>query len=747
MTGTKKALLIGYNYESHKHFSSVPAEDNIEKLKPVLKNREIGNFEVWELLDKPLQETTQELEKFFRDGRADDLLLLYFSGHGVLHPREQQLYLATHGTDPTLLRTTAISARDVKNWMEHARSKRIAVLLDCCYGGAITRSVIEQGDPRTENALERLSGEGRIIIAAADRLEIAHDSIFTDAVVKGLDTGEADLNGDGDVSVDELYAYVHHEVQKRHRNQRPIKHGTLIGDLILATNRYRLLPLPPELEQHLNDQDPQKRIASTHGLRFLIAGDFEAGLKRAARRELHRLSGADPDTAVREAARRVLPSAVPPRVAPPETRRQRWIKSARALTLVTALVCVPPAVVQPPHPPTSGLCTPIVKQPNGVLSLGTLLPNNTGAFVYTGPALNAGVQLAMKDVSNYADGIPGIDVKLDAGNQKDEGDPAANTASRSIDELLSNQVDVIIGPATSAVGHKIIDKTTCAGVILFSPSNTSQLFTTYPDHGLYFRTSPPATVEGTALGRLVVADHNSTVVVMSRNDEYGNDLREATVAEIRKSRVRVVDSFHYEPNSADYSKDIQRIKSQNPDAIVLIGFSESARILAGMIQNGLGPQRKRVYGTISNLNNSLSAQVRSQNPGVLAGMKGTVPDPGDVTFVKRLLEEHPGLRSLNFAAQAYDAVIITALAAATAGTDAPAAIASKINDVTRGGTKCYSFRECMTLVRNNRDIAYVGPSGPLDFSDSGEPISGTYLIGEIQPDGTVKIPGKESGGP
>ncbi|MBV8995579.1 MAG: ABC transporter substrate-binding protein, partial [Pseudonocardiales bacterium] len=77
---------------------------------------------------------------------------------------------------------------------------------------------------------------------------------------------------------------------------------------------------------------------------------------------------------------------------------------------------------------------------------------------YTGPALDAGVQLAIRDI-NEAGGIPSLTaVKLDPGNQQDEDDPATDTASRSIDELLSRQVDVIIGPATSAVALKVIDK-------------------------------------------------------------------------------------------------------------------------------------------------------------------------------------------------------------------------------------------------------------------------------------------------
>jgi branched-chain amino acid transport system substrate-binding protein len=91
-----------------------------------------------------------------------------------------------------------------------------------------------------------------------------------------------------------------------------------------------------------------------------------------------------------------------------------------------------------------------------------------------------------------------------------------------------------------------------------------------------------------------------------------------------------------------------------------------------------------------------------------------------------------------YAAQAYDSVVITVLAAAVAGTDEPAAIAEEINGVTKVGEKCTSFAACMTLVKDGKGIDYDGPSGPLEFTDPGEPSSTTYVINEIQTDGTVK---------
>lgn len=109
----------------------------------------------------------------------------------------------------------------------------------------------------------------------------------------------------------------------------------------------------------------------------------------------------------------------------------------------------------------------------------------SGPFAYTGPPLRAGAHLAIKDI-NDASGIPGIAVTLDEANQHDEGDPSTDTASQSTDVLLAGGVDAIIGAGKSAAALKVIDKVACAGVIMFAPSTTSPVFTTYPDHGFYF---------------------------------------------------------------------------------------------------------------------------------------------------------------------------------------------------------------------------------------------------------------------
>jgi hypothetical protein len=110
-----------------------PAQD-AEALTEVLRDSNIGRFEVKMLLNQPSYRVNEEIEVFFRDRGRDDILLLYFSGHGIKDD-DGQLYFATLNTRRKLLGSTSISANFVNMMMFRSRSLKQVLLLDCTYSG------------------------------------------------------------------------------------------------------------------------------------------------------------------------------------------------------------------------------------------------------------------------------------------------------------------------------------------------------------------------------------------------------------------------------------------------------------------------------------------------------------------------------------------------------------------------------------------------------------------------------------
>jgi uncharacterized caspase-like protein len=142
MNDKRFALLIAsYQYDdSDLHKLQAPAQD-AEDLYHVLANPDIGSFECEILCDVPVQEVRLKIEAFFSNRKQDDLLLLYFSGHGI-KDEAGKLYFAMRDTKRKFPRATAIPADFINESMRLSRSQRQILLLDCCFSGAFARGMV-----------------------------------------------------------------------------------------------------------------------------------------------------------------------------------------------------------------------------------------------------------------------------------------------------------------------------------------------------------------------------------------------------------------------------------------------------------------------------------------------------------------------------------------------------------------------------------------------------------------------------
>ncbi|WP_336209199.1 ABC transporter substrate-binding protein [Nonomuraea sp. LPB2021202275-12-8] len=376
----------------------------------------------------------------------------------------------------------------------------------------------------------------------------------------------------------------------------------------------------------------------------------------------------------------------------------------------------------PPSPSTaSSSAAAPAAEGDGVLTLGTLLPQ-TGSLAFLGPPEFAGVDLAVKEI-NEAGGVLGKPV---AKIHTDSGDTTTNIASQSVDKLLAQKADAIIGAASSSVSESVIDKITGAGVVHFSPANTSDKFTTIADKGLYFRTSPPDKLQGRVLGDLIVADGSDTVGILAMQDSYGTGLADQVAKTVQDSGGEVVERIDYDPKAADFSADVAKLKAKSPKAIVLIGFEETAKIIQELVKQGLPADKHKWYMVDGNTSNTNYVKMPK---GTLKGVKGTIPGAAaPEEFQQKLLGIDPKLEDFSYAPESYDAANLLALATEAAKTDNGTAVAAKLAEVSKGGEKCKDFKTCAELLKAGKDIDYDGVSGPVEFNEAGDPAVATIGI-------------------
>jgi Caspase domain len=234
--GNRHALLIANAQYDHPELKSLSNKRSILQLfKSVIERPDIGGYQTQVLVDQPKKAVEWAIDRILTDGDRNDTVLIYYDGHG-LKGENGNLYFCVSDTVPMYLASTAVSAGWLIEQMENSRIYSKIVLLDCCFAAAFDRG-------------HGLRGRGnQVVIATADAMQFAFEdaginskpsgSHFLQILTEGLETGDADFDGDGQVTADELFTYVVKRLRIMDSPQRPIKwtYGAMGGDLVFALN-------------------------------------------------------------------------------------------------------------------------------------------------------------------------------------------------------------------------------------------------------------------------------------------------------------------------------------------------------------------------------------------------------------------------------------------------------------------------------------------------------------------------------
>lgn len=244
-------------------------------------------------------------------------------------------------------------------------------------------------------------------------------------------------------------------------------------------------------------------------------------------------------------------------------------------------------------PPPKKASEAVNRRSGAPLKLGELLPRS-GDLVLGYPPMGAAVRLAVKEI-NEAGGVLGKPVELRTGD--DGTNPAV--AKATVARHVADGVHVLIGAGASGISRAVLPDVIAAGLILFSPSNTDAGLTSIDDKGLYFRTAPSDLLQGRALADMILRDGPDRIALVARKDSYGEGLQTNVQQELERaghggSQVKL---FTYVPPETpdappvDFSSGAKEIKQFGADAVLIIGFAESAQVIEALADVGLEFQR------------------------------------------------------------------------------------------------------------------------------------------------------------
>jgi uncharacterized caspase-like protein len=262
--GNRWAILVGINDYSDKNYYgtlSVCVDDALKIREALIA----GGFErdrIHLLTDKEKQlplreEIIAELHAVADVTEFDDLLLFYFSGHGV--EKDGEGYLVPLNAKGIAPRDTAVSIRLVKEIMEQANARAKVMILDACHAGAKIRAKgpSSMSEEFIKNVFEQ--AEGMAIISSCSREQFSYEwpekrsSVFTSYFLEALQ-GLADYTDKGFVTVLDVNGYVTDGVKRwasQHQvSQVPTLNYLVSGDILLViyekqtrTSKYISTPL------------------------------------------------------------------------------------------------------------------------------------------------------------------------------------------------------------------------------------------------------------------------------------------------------------------------------------------------------------------------------------------------------------------------------------------------------------------------------------------------------------------------
>jgi branched-chain amino acid transport system substrate-binding protein len=349
---------------------------------------------------------------------------------------------------------------------------------------------------------------------------------------------------------------------------------------------------------------------------------------------------------------------------------------------------------------------------DGVLIIGVLTPQDS-ANADIGQAIGSAVLLA-QDKINAAGGYNGQGIRLEPADEGVAGlgiDPA-------IADLLSKNVDAIIGPASSINALAGLGEIVDAGIVACSPTASASLLDDFPDRNLFFRTIPSDSLQAVAIADQVDITGASQATVVYIDDAYGQAFVDSVEASLLDKGIVPTESVAFLPDNVSIAAAAVQVAKLGVGVVVVIGDATSGRVMLAAIEAAeptvrpvyvVNDAMRRPTSSAEPMGDSLAKRVFGISP---------VAYSTDTEFLAELgaTPENPS----PYAANAFDCVNLIALAALASKSTQPMEIAAQIPAVSSSGSPCMTFADCQTDLEAGSNINYDGPGGRVTLGLNGD---------------------------
>ncbi len=345
----------------------------------------------------------------------------------------------------------------------------------------------------------------------------------------------------------------------------------------------------------------------------------------------------------------------------------------------------------------------------------------TGPIESLTPPIFEGAKLAVAQVNEQGGILDGQELAMPSADTTcSDASAASNAADRMVN---SEEVTAIVGAlCTGATVAAANSAAIPGGVVMVSPASTAPAVTELDDNDLVFRTVPSDAYQGEILAKLMLEKGFDEVAVTYVNNDYGQGLDEAFTAAFEAGGGTVTENLAHEDGRADYRSELGSLSSSGAETLVVLAYADGSgqTILRQAYESGAFTQYAGADGMVG------SSLVEAVGADALEGMIATRPGSPDLpgTDIFNQAAEEAGFDpSAVFAAQAYDAAFLLALAIEQNGSaereglsEALRSVASAPGEVILPG----EWEKALELIAAGEEINYEGASGQHEFDDNGD---------------------------
>ena len=338
-----------------------------------------------------------------------------------------------------------------------------------------------------------------------------------------------------------------------------------------------------------------------------------------------------------------------------------------------------------------------------------------------------------------------------------DGTPAGAVAA--LERFASRGVKFVIGPPWSSLvlgnspdhSDGAIAAALRLRTLMISGAASASAITGLDDDQLMWRKIPSDSFQA-GLGAKYVHDTAglARAAIIHRNEAWGVGLADTFTTDFEAAggtiTARVGYDLQGDLQTRDYHKELDAVFAGKPDAVYLLNFGECFAILNQMVEGGYLANYADGAPLLFGTDGTFTEDILSNVSGVALGrMKGTSPyadssSENFQSFVQSLAQAGLGAPK-NQDANRYDAVYVLALAMQRANSTDPDKVKTELQAVSRNDpgdltVNVGEWQKGRSAIESGKGVNYEGASGPIEFSDQGDPTVGYFVIWRPAIDGT-----------